>query len=572
MNIDASTIDPTILEVAYELLKGPLHGPGLVSAFVNLIDSRTDKHEILELVRLYEEYHLQCNGSWDRLRKQVPNDARKFDTIHIDEMKKCLLFSFKNPKKRLSEMELQSAIAHTYGYYADQLTEDCGFHESIGLVDKEDFQKLWRLYYLHEQLVLVLLGQLKVLKKKNAFWLVPTHNSWKSLKASWYRSIAHRGSEASLTIDFLNTSDKLKCAAPSCREIDNLLEQALDRELSIHPKYIDDKAYYGRIPHIKEILRFFIYLEYQDICGGVVTANDTALAAYGIDDKTLSLLDMYGKRIIERGIRNSLNRGYILRDDGSFAPTNVRLGIIFRAYVSEMIRDELLKDPKFGEQQGRWFESGYVAPYIRENACIDYDIYPGVNLRSHDQQKSFDADLILRDKRRNTYIFVQIKFSWAMNDTYWGESIRRLFGKDSIKKAVTEQLLTLRENISHGRVQSKLESIGVTGANKDNSYFIVVHNNPTLNFFSYNCVAMYDWNGFRNLIQRGISNLRDTKRGDSWFSYSRSLPIEDPNLIIELNMQSQTDHGKYLRRAWDIHKNLYANITFPTFNLIAKVT
>lgn len=150
-----------------------------------------------------------------------------------------------------------------------------------------------------------------------------------------------------------------------------------------------------------------------------------------------------------------------------------------------------------------------------------------------------DVDLTIYDKRKDFYYFTQIKYA-VMNKPYLKDEVKAVTkDKTSIKKAITQlkdfpralQKKSFVERLNEHNIQLK----------KNNYALIVIHSIPQCDFQEVGKVKLYEWNTFRNLLNRGTQNMMNINRFNPTtqkINHTETLDLEDIESVINVSLKN----------------------------------
>lgn len=193
----------------------------------------------------------------------------------------------------------------------------------------------------------------------------------------------------------------------------------------------------------------------------------------------------------------------------------------------------------FNNRLGKFFESN-IKKKLEALEVTKYEVLPEIVYQEklHGKER-IDVDLIVRDIRRNKYLFLQVKYSLAGGMAYLsGDNWYSKKSEDSISDAI-RQLKAARALLQSGGLEKSLESINIFDCTSDNTEYLIIHTVNNLDFqLDDSGIAMYEWNTFRNLMDDGRCELihPGQKEPTEW-RYHSALPVESPDKVIELLLE-----------------------------------
>jgi hypothetical protein len=193
---------------------------------------------------------------------------------------------------------------------------------------------------------------------------------------------------------------------------------------------------------------------------------------------------------------------FVVYEDRFFKRGNQQFKFGLKKLAGIVLEESLTesKDPK--GDIGKSFEADYILNYLKSLNFFGYESYGVFKPSPAARIRGYDIDVILKDTKENLFFFIQVKYWFNNLPIHLDEKIKFFNGND-VRDKVFRQLVKLKENIEEEEIRNKLLDLGLEDARKDNSYFILLHNVPFLNFYEYAGVIFYEWNSFRNLLQQG---------------------------------------------------------------------
>ncbi len=170
-----------------------------------------------------------------------------------------------------------------------------------------------------------------------------------------------------------------------------------------------------------------------------------------------------------------------------------------------LIENAYTQFDRFGAARGvlgKYFENSHVrrrlcAPAISRH----YSIFEG--LMAHDAgsgERRGDGDLILMDKAHERYYICQIKYTIGGARPYLLGDVELMI--DGTLYHGLQQLRGIRQHLAEGRLDARLEELGLHNLRPDNTDFLLVHNITNLDLQqTHDGIALYEWNTLRNLLQ-----------------------------------------------------------------------
>jgi hypothetical protein len=191
---------------------------------------------------------------------------------------------------------------------------------------------------------------------------------------------------------------------------------------------------------------------------------------------------------------------------------------------------------------GEHFES-HVKSYISEGVPTgDYVTLDGIRPDGKHQGASYDCDLILYEPKRRKVFFIQAKWKRESRTANLEDEMKLWRQKNFALGKGVNQMKGLRDRLSEpailDKVKTRLHGLGLSDHEIiENASFIVVHTLPFFSAHEDDGIAVYEWNLFRNAIQRGVvQRTRLTGPGQrvvEFRQHSGILEIEDPRSVMD---------------------------------------
>ena len=157
---------------------------------------------------------------------------------------------------------------------------------------------------------------------------------------------------------------------------------------------------------------------------------------------------------------------------------------------------------------GKAFEKEITTYIERRVLSGDYLVRPGLEDSQNGGATMYDCDLIIYEVARRQIFFVQAKWKRDSRTADLGDELHDWRAKNWPMKKGLKQLSALRQRLAEkdvlGKVKRALGDIKLTDQHiLANSHYVVVHTLPFFSGYQIEGVAMYEWNLFRRLLQRG---------------------------------------------------------------------
>ncbi len=199
----------------------------------------------------------------------------------------------------------------------------------------------------------------------------------------------------------------------------------------------------------------------------------------------------------------------------------------------------LISENKLNQLLGDFFEKEYVSEYfLRDELRDKYKVHPGI-LAHEIEGNDFkpDVDFILEDSRRNVFYFIQVKYLRIGGKAYISGDLEHLVS-GKLSKGIS-QLVDAEKAMNCGKLWKPLNKRGLHNCNKDNSFFLLIHNVSNFDFCVWpSGIVSYEWNSVRNLFKDGEINFGHSKSSPSHWKHNQPLPVERPDDLINFLMNN----------------------------------
>ncbi|MDI1259208.1 hypothetical protein [Aquabacterium sp.] len=285
----------------------------------------------------------------------------------------------------------------------------------------------------------------------------------------------------------------------------------------------------GAVRKARALCRWFVALEIVRIANEHVLRNsEECFLRIGLDEEIL-------REIIDRQQKSRpQDKSVVINSDGDILMGNVAL-----SHAMNMASDVALSSDD-SRRLGEWFEEVYMLDYIRSTASEDYVVASGFKRPAENGAPKLDCDLIIFDKARGKFFFVQSKYKRESRFATIGDELRALTHKNSPLTSGVAQIAALRDRLGEqsvlDQVRGKFPKMGLTEERlRRDGHYVVVHTMPALNCIERNGVLLYEWAVFRNLLQRGVAtkwHVNDSVASPERHVAKDILPLEDVNAIL----------------------------------------
>jgi hypothetical protein len=157
----------------------------------------------------------------------------------------------------------------------------------------------------------------------------------------------------------------------------------------------------------------------------------------------------------------------------------------------------------------------------------------------------YDCDLIIFENVRRQIFFVQAKWKLNSRTADLGDELHCWGSKNWPLTKGVDQLRVLRRRLAEKDVLAKIK--GALGDIKltdqhilENSHYVVVHTLPFFSAYQIDGVAIYEWNLFRRLLQRGAMERSMSISGPPAravvlpeYRHHTLLKLEGPNQVLD---------------------------------------
>lgn len=426
---------------------------------------------------------------------------------------------------------------------------------------------LWLCYYLSEMYFLMAHGLMTARLEGRTLCIVPTVKLQRRLKGHWLAEICEGNSKFSdmrTLLDMALLLQKLGYLPPPAREL--LIAHALDKCLSIHANYLSaDIAQHPQYRYLREIVYFAAHLELRAMLGERITS--VAEMQSCVSPATISMINS-----ALSGRTPTLNSAssFIEHKGDTYVRGALNFKYGLRKFVGHLLGDATPcgKGQDFRGALGIGFETDYITNYIRNLDDPRFKIHGEFTPGNRSKVKGYDIDLVLQDLEDDIYYFIQVKYRLSNLPTYLSEQCR-LFLEPEFRKGFVKQLAVLRDNLTDDSIRQKLSSHGLADAHSHNSYFILLHNIPFLNFYELDGIFFYEWNLLRNILRNGRVQFRKDQEVTEGHVLSKPR-LHQPEELINAYL-SHPQSGAQLADHYDIYCRASAQFAYDDLNVICKL-
>ncbi|XPV53632.1 MAG: hypothetical protein ACNI3H_00710 [Halarcobacter ebronensis] len=330
-------------------------------------------------------------------------------------------------------------------------------------------------------------------KKNNVIWIKSKAKYKQAYKRKWF---AHRWEyESQKSITAISTF--ISIVLPyniMLLEINKFTDLLIDRIFFINPNYVTKKFKKKTdFNYIYKLCKFFMLLYLIE--DNKIKKDNDILEELGFNQN-----DFLSELIEHQNSLNILDKGFILcNDEIQLVKTNSLVNIlkssVFQKYKDKNITNKL---GKLFENYVHSYCYKFVDNYVVMTSPINTD---RLNLPT---KIPLDIDLTLYDKTRDFYYFIQIKYT-IINKPYLKDEIQKIGKRSELEKGIS-QLRNFPELLANNSFNEMLSENKIII--KDNNYgLIIIHTIPQYDFQKVDNIQLYEWNTFRNLLNKGNQNF-----------------------------------------------------------------
>lgn len=384
-------------------------------------------------------------------------------------------------------------------------------------------------------------------------------------KRSWISHTLESMANKSDIEYFVRVSQKHSPAGRiSAAEANNIIDYVLDKIFSVKVQYLpsrilDTDAY--------KLLREGIYISILLECEIVQELTSNWLQKDGfVHESSIELFSRVASR--DDAIPFGAASDFIYKAGDTFKRGSLQFKYGLRIFMGRLLEKTKSSNNKdFKGDVGDYFEQDYLLSSIKQMKDFGYEVFNGFKANNNSPTKGYDIDLVLRDNVHDNFCFIQVKYKFSSMPTYFTEQHKQ-FNDEAFVKGYVNQLLTLKNNMNNQDVRDKLKQAKVDKATPENSYFILLHNIPFLNFYEYNGVYFYEWNLLRNILQHNKVFWR--KDGNAGAFVSQMHPrLYNPHEVIDCYFD-YSQFGSNLRQEYDIFRRLISIFKIQNTNVYCR--
>jgi hypothetical protein len=472
---------------------------------------------IVKNKKCIKEIYPQENSIYKKISHDLHKHIIQHNHTNLETLTKHFRIGFLDKTLVSCDNDIWNKIDYNCNRITESLKVKHAYNYSI-----LDNEKLWNSFYLSELYVLLKHKFVDVKFFGNNLLINSTKKLDVSLKGMW----------VSEYLEFLSaTNDCLLAKSMSFNNTDernnDIIDSLLIKVFSIHPEYLESNIL-ERDMYI--VLRELIFIASILESNLLTDKNYLPIVDFVNSDFIRnSTVDLVVK-ILRKVTKRNNYKQYIKIDDDFFVRGGYSFKYGLRTLFKKIIRDRRHIDKDFEKDLGKLFEQ-YVINYTKTNLKGRFEVFPKFEPSLNAQVRGYDIDMVLFDKIFNEYYFIQAKFNVFNLPIFYSERCH-FFQTGKFSKGYNKQLLFLKQNLHEPSIRQKLSHFKLAGATNENSYFILLHNQPYLNFYEHQGILFYEWNLFKNILEnckvRFISNKKNIEK-----SMSTEVPIYKTELILD---------------------------------------
>ncbi len=410
----------------------------------------------------------------------------------------------------------------------DRLLESFGIEDCSGKEFSTDLNEFISLYFLSEALFFVLVGMAVVEFDSDRIIIRPeSQERIGELHRKWFANFLEERSSMS-SIAYFDLLPEGAEKGEYFNQMISLFGQGLrDKVFSIPADGLPSKL--TRLESVQWISKI---CNLAALCMWCQLKTDMNEAPYelirklGISNSDIDqLMNLIKKRFQPDRIFSKTAKGLKIENPS----ITHQLRVVFNDMAN------IISEGKLNHILGDFFEKECISDYfLKDELRGIYKVHSG--LLAHDvegDELKPDVDLILEDLRRKIFYFVQIKYFRMGGKAYISGDLHHLVS-GKLSKGV-KQLVDARKAMADGKLFGVLKKRGLHHCDKDNSFFLLIHNITNFDFCVWpSGVVSYEWNSVRNLFKDGEICFGYSKSAPSYWKYHQPLPIERPDDVINI--------------------------------------
>ena len=434
------------------------------------------------------------------------------------------------------------------------------------------------LFFCSELLYYVETGLFNISLKNDEYMITLNYEKINDFKTYWLTEILEFNTNMVDNIVFKGIASILKKKKSNIPEnkIIKLVDYVFDKVFQLQPKFFSQNFLLSeQFIFFRNIILFSSLVE----CFKINEINRIKI-------KEIEKLEIFNKEFLDFLIdfldyevlkKHSfqfvyIKNSYIYRGDLSFKYGVKKLARTLIDKKSFKLRKNSNKTKDFLGLLGDFFEQNYVYNYLQKDEYKNLDLFGELKPNSKSKIKGYYIDLIIHEKNLGIYYFIQVKFKFDFSPIYLGEKIK--FFNSSEFKHWKEQLTNLKINFNDESIRKKLESHknkngnNLSNANLNNSYFILLHNLPYLNFLNSDGVFLYEWNLFRNILDGCRINRYDKNGSLIEIQKVIDFPmLHKPNQLVDTYINERED----FKNTFELYEKAYWSFKIDKKRVISKL-
>jgi hypothetical protein len=497
------------------------------------------------------------------------------DTIKaIGEIQKFFNLGIRFPKppephiKNDADAYISLQLEHIVGYQCNRVSEYINNKQFNLFAISQKNKDIFLVFFTSEMIFLLQNNLLNVSIDwmRREVVLRPTMRLLSQLRLYWFNeAFEFTSNVASLGMLHMVYKDINLDRHMSNVRVDWLIDYFLDKIFSIKASRLERAIFDSeQFQSFREIIAVCSFVEYFKSVNIDFLVNQAQISL-----RTIKLLkDTVGNNktdiLTSPGNFILFNNHKIIRGNLSFRyGLRLTIGRLFDLpYPGNTLKD-------FRGDLGISFEK-YVLSELKSLYHMGYKSFEGFKPDAKSPIRGYDIDLILYDEKNNIYYFIQVKYWFSASPTYLSERFK-LFNGDKIQDGITRQLQVLKENFENPVIRNKLRHHGISGATKQNSYFILLHNIPFLNYYESDGIYLYEWNLLRNIIKNCRVSFVGVGNEKIWDAHSSArIPLHNLQAIVDEYFKME-DMSEELHQRWDYYKNAWVLYELNNLRIRAKL-
>ncbi|MGV8837326.1 hypothetical protein [Cellvibrio sp.] len=398
-------------------------------------------------------------------------------------------------------------------------------------------KNLWTLFFLSEYYFLLKTGQMEISASKHGLHLKRTQKMLEATPRYWISETIEFNSKLSdnfgLSILYEDVLQRNRISPATWNAHINLI---LDKVFSIHVEYLNSNFKNNRLYKLlRETIGFSIIVEIKCNNHQSPVSRDWVKKLHLISEENLTTIDNFLE--ISKGSSYGNSENFITSDAHYYYRKDLNFKYGIKRFAGKILDISKNDSNSLFSDYGKIFENSYIYEYIKKLGNYDYEILNGFQLKIDKNGKKLhcDIDLVLKDKSKTLFYFIQVKYLSSFNPTYLSEQCS-IFNHERMIKA-RNQITPLKDNMRMTHVRNFLDKNGLSEARAENTYFLIVHNLPFLNLYKENDIYYYEWNLLRNILKEG-KVVETSKNHISEKHVGKKLSLNSPTEIANEYIRS----------------------------------